>query len=60
MRLPSYRFSLRCPRCSKRSDVTVARAKGETLELPVVNCGDCLMDATEVVQFTIVSVDVLS
>jgi uncharacterized Zn finger protein len=55
-RTPSYRFNLRCPRCGKASEHVAENREPS----PVLNCGDCLMDATEVVEFVIVSVEVLS
>jgi transcription elongation factor Elf1 len=47
-----YRWKLECPRCGKASETVT-----DTFEpLPVVNCGDCLMDDVEVVKFKTVSV----
>jgi transcription elongation factor Elf1 len=48
--MKQYRWQLKCPRCGRDSEtVTVTR------EQPVVNCGDCLMDDIEVVEFKVMS-----
>lgn len=51
----SVKFNLECPRCGKASSQIV----GQYDEAPRVNCGDCLMDDIEVVEFKIVSVEQL-
>lgn len=48
-----YRFRLKCPRCGKLS-VFVS----ETSRQPMVNCGDCLMNDVEVVEFKVCTVTV--
>ena len=48
----TYTFDLVCPRCGKESQ-TVTEKKAPP---PVVNCGDCLMNDVEVVEFKIVRV----
>lgn len=40
-----YTFSLTCPRCSKVTPYDTTQ-----IAAPAVNCGDCLMDRTEVVE----------
>jgi uncharacterized Zn finger protein len=52
----TYRFNLRCPRCGKVSDHVTENREPP----PVLNCGDCLMDHTDIVEFVIVSVEVRS
>lgn len=49
--MTKFRYMLECPRCNKISDTIM-----DTLKLPHVNCGDCLMDHTEVVEMTITAV----
>lgn len=47
-----YRFTLVCPRCGKLSEtVQDHRVPG-----PHVNCGDCLMEAVEVIELKVVNV----
>lgn len=47
-----FHFNLVCPRCGKVSETTAEfRAPS-----PHVNCGDCLMDDVEVVEFKVVRV----
>lgn len=44
-----FLFRAVCPRCDKIDDHVLA----DRLDpLPVVHCGDCLMDRTEVVRMT--------
>lgn len=47
-----FRFSLICPRCDKQSETTATAS----VPAPRVNCGDCLMDRCEVVEFKVVAV----
>jgi hypothetical protein len=49
----NYRFDLVCPRCGKDSDYV-----SDNKLYPVVNCGDCLMDAVEIVEMKTVKVTV--
>ncbi len=48
----TYTFDLVCPRCGKESQTTTETK----VPPPRVNCGDCLMNDTEVVEFKIVRV----
>jgi hypothetical protein len=47
-----YHFDLVCPRCGKRSETT---SENRTPS-PHVNCGDCLMDCIEIVEFKVLDV----
>ena len=49
-----YVFDLECPRCGKASRTSGTKENPP----PRVNCGDCLMDETEIVEFKIVRVHV--
>jgi transcription elongation factor Elf1 len=46
-----FRWKLECPRCGRDSETVT-----DTRTPPVVNCGDCLMDDVEVVEFKVVGV----
>ena len=48
----TFRFDLVCPRCNRTSQMTQERR----VPAPTVNCGDCLMDDVEVVEFKVVTV----
>jgi hypothetical protein len=48
-----YRFYLVCPRCNKES----THESDQRVPSPHVNCGDCLMEAIEVVECKVVRVD---
>ncbi len=48
----TYRFDLVCPGCGKQSETTA----DHRIPQPRVNCGDCLMDRVEVVEFKVVKV----
>jgi len=50
----TYTFDLVCPRCGKTSQTVTEHREPP----PVVNCGDCLMNHVEVVEFKIVSVTI--
>ena len=50
--MPQYLWKLECPRCGRESETMTVNADTD----PVVNCGDCLMDDTEVVKFRVISV----
>jgi transcription elongation factor Elf1 len=50
--MKQYRWKLECPRCGKDSETVTVNID----VVPVVKCGDCLMDDVEVVEFKIVSV----
>lgn len=50
-----YRFYLSCPGCGAGSETECDQRE----PAPVVNCGDCLMDRTEIVAFKVVGVEVL-
>jgi len=54
MKPRQYHFELICPRCGKVSETVT----DSNQPLPHVNCGDCLMDAVEVVEFKIVRVSI--
>ena len=54
--MTTYLFDLVCPRCGKESKTTTEKKAPP----PVVNCGDCLMDDVEIVEFKIVRVVVCS
>lgn len=45
-----YKFFLVCPRCDKESETV----QDSYIPAPVVHCGDCLMDRTEVVRMKVV------
>lgn len=47
-----YRFHLVCPRCNKTSETV----SDKRVPSPKVNCGDCLFDDTEIVEFKVVKV----
>ena len=49
-----YRIDVVCPKCSKTSQIV-----GYMIPPPKVNCGDCLMDRTEVVEMKIVAAEQL-
>lgn len=49
--MKKYRYIVECPRCNKAS-----YKYSDSLTLPHVNCGDCLMDHTEIVEMKVVSV----
>jgi hypothetical protein len=49
----AYKFILICPRCEKMSETTGS----ERWRNPRVNCGDCLMEAIEVVELKVVKVE---
>jgi len=49
-----YVFDLVCPRCGKEDQIATMLRE----DTPQVSCGDCLMDALEVVEFNIVRVTV--
>lgn len=53
--MTQYRFTLFCPRCGKTSE-TVTEARSPK---PHVNCGDCLMDYTEIVEMKPGKIEVL-
>jgi hypothetical protein len=46
----TYTFELECPRCGKAS-LTVGNKQ---FPPPVVNCGDCLMNDVEIVEFKVI------
>jgi transcription elongation factor Elf1 len=46
-----YRWTLKCPRCGRDSETVT-----DATTAPHVNCGDCLMDEVEIVEFDVVSV----
>jgi hypothetical protein len=48
-----YRFHVICPVCKKTDEVTTDHRTPE----PKVNCGDCLMDRTEVVPMDVYNVE---
>jgi Zn ribbon nucleic-acid-binding protein len=50
-----YRFELECPRCKRESELESNNKDA----IPFVNCGDCLMNDIEVVEFKIVRVHVI-
>ena len=50
---PRYRLHLVCPRCDKESETIVDRI----IPNPRINCGDCLMERTEVVEMKIISAE---
>jgi transcription elongation factor Elf1 len=50
--MKQYRWQLTCPRCGRASETVTANMD----MVPVVNCGDCLMDDVEVVEFKVVGV----
>jgi len=50
-----YRFKAECPRCNSIEREVVA---DRIAPPPVVHCGDCLMDRTEVVRMTCTLVEV--
>ena len=50
----TYTFELECPRCG-RASMTVGTKR---IPPPVVNCGDCLMNDVEVVEFKVIRVTV--
>ena len=52
----TYVYDLVCPHCGKTSQTTQI---GLDKPPPKVNCGDCLMEHTEVVEFKITKVEVL-
>jgi len=52
--MANWIFDLECPRCGKTSQSTTINNKVP----PVVNCGDCLMNDVEVVEFKIVKATV--
>jgi len=49
-----YRIDVVCPKCSKTSQIV-----GYMIPPPKVNCGDCLMERTEVVEMKIVAAEQL-
>ena len=49
-----YRIWVACPKCKKQSQIV-----GYMIPPPKVNCGDCLMDRTEVVEMKIVAAEQL-
>lgn len=51
----TYIFELVCPRCGKTSQTTQVGHKPQ----PRVNCGDCLMNDVEIVEFKVLKVDVV-
>ena len=48
--MATWTFELVCPRCGKESQ-SVSENNDPP---PTVNCGDCLMEAVEIVEFEIV------
>ena len=52
--MSSWTFDLVCPRCGKESQIATENNEPP----PAVNCGDCLMDDVEVVEFKIVKATV--
>jgi hypothetical protein len=48
-----YHFHLVCPRCGKLS----ATAANHRVPSPHVNCGDCLMDAIEIIEMKVVKIE---
>ncbi len=52
MSKPLYFFDLECPRCNK----TTVTWSSKREPSPHVNCGDCLMDDCEIVEFKVVRV----
>lgn len=53
----AYRFSMKCPRCYKKSTVTLTQE--EPPVAPDVSCGDCLMNNVEVVKVQCIKVETL-
>jgi hypothetical protein len=51
--MTKYRFTLVCPRCNKTSEIIA----GTRNHQPHVNCGDCLMNDVEIVEFKVLSVE---
>lgn len=49
----AYKFTLVCPRCEKVSELPNRPDRSN----PRVNCGDCLLDAVEVVELKVVKVE---
>jgi ribosomal protein S27AE len=47
-----YKFDLVCPRCGRESEINAEHR----VPPPRVNCGDCLMDDVEIVEFKVVNV----
>jgi transcription elongation factor Elf1 len=52
--MASYTFELKCPRCKKESSIEIDKS---TVDAPI-NCGDCLMNDVEIVEMTIVRVEI--
>ena len=50
--LPTFKFTLVCPRCGKGSE-TVKSGRDN----PRVNCGDCLFEAVEIVELKVVKLE---
>lgn len=48
-----FKFTLVCPACGKISE----HVGDKRVPSPAVNCGDCLMDRVEVVEFKVVKVE---
>lgn len=48
-----FKFNLICPRCQKVSETF----GDDRWRNPRVSCGDCLMDAVEIVEMKVVSVE---
>jgi hypothetical protein len=53
--MSEFKFTLICPRCAKTSETVGA----DRWKNPRVNCGDCLMDAIEIVELKVVKVEEL-
>lgn len=50
-----YVFDLQCPRCNKISMITLSKEECNDAQFdPRVNCGDCLMNDIEIVEFKII------
>jgi len=47
-----FRFDLVCPSCGKQSETV----SDQRMPSPHVNCGDCLMEACDVVEMKVVRV----
>jgi hypothetical protein len=54
--MSKFHFILVCPNCSKVSE----HVSDKRVPSPKVNCGECLMDRVEVVEFKVVKVEELS
>lgn len=49
-----YRFNLVCPACGQTSETVADRR----VPPPRVNCGECLMERVDIVEYKVVRVDV--